>query len=118
MRRAARGTRSARVLARAVREPRRYGDGAPVRYGAGVTEEPLPRLYGDFELARLICANATGRIYRGFFRGHRASNVRVFSRMYTSDEAATTSTALKFAPVGTPRRPPVAESGMISGSEP
>ncbi|MBZ5710581.1 serine/threonine-protein kinase [Nannocystis pusilla] len=53
-----------------------------------MTEEPLPRLYGDFELARLICANATGRIYRGFFHGHRASNVRVFSRMYTCDEAA------------------------------
>ncbi|MFY0542442.1 hypothetical protein [Nannocystis pusilla] len=33
-----------------------------------MTEEPLPRLYGDFELARLICANETGRIYRGFFR--------------------------------------------------
>ncbi|PCC66505.1 Protein kinase domain-containing protein [Nannocystis exedens] len=59
-----------------------------MRYGAGVTEEPLPRLYGDFELARLICANETGRIYRGFFRGFRASNVRVFSRQYTCDEAA------------------------------
>ncbi|MDC0719455.1 serine/threonine protein kinase [Nannocystis bainbridge] len=53
-----------------------------------MTEEPLPRLYGDFELARLICANETGRIYRGFFRGFRASNVRVFSRQYTCDEAA------------------------------
>lgn len=60
-----------------------------MRYRAEVTaEEPLPRLYGDFELARLICANDTGRIYRGYFRGYRASNVRIFSRLYTCDEPA------------------------------
>lgn len=68
---------------------RRYGDRALLRYGAAVTaEELLPRQFGDFELLRLISSNETGRIYRGSHRGFRASNVRVFSRLYTSDEAA------------------------------
>jgi serine/threonine protein kinase len=84
-----RKTRSARVLAHVVRVTRRCGEGPSLRYRAGVTaEELLPRQFGDFELLRLISSNETGRIYRGSHRGFRASNVRVFSRLYTCDEAA------------------------------
>ncbi len=39
-------------------------------------------------------------------------------RRYTSDVTASASYGWKDAPVGMPRRPPVAGSGTISGSEP